>query len=361
MNSGVSQTWRVRLARIPAMAHRIATLAATACCPANRPPVQGLRRPPGRVALIVAMVTACAATTAPSFAAPSAATDDMSSAVTSQAQRRGTLYRVEDDAKPAHVVWLFGTIHVGRPDWYPLPREVMTAFGTARRLVLETDLRDTAAVATAVARHALYPDGEQLDAHVSVQTYALLRDTAARLHVPITALSAMRPFAVATLLSELALQQDGYRADLGVDQMLLRLASDAGKPVEGIESPEFQMQLFSRLGGNEQEAMLREQLEGMRDGSAQREMQTMVNAWAHADSLAIEGLLAREAAKGTATAAWMRDVLIDARNARMAQAVQALLPRPGPTFVAVGMAHLAGKNGIPQLLAQRGLHVKKIY
>src|SRR5690606_192278 len=70
---------------------------------------------------------------------------------------RGTLYRVDHENRTA---WLFGTVHVGQPAFYPLEPQVMQALHQADVLVVETDIRDLAALQRAIALHALYPDAD---------------------------------------------------------------------------------------------------------------------------------------------------------------------------------------------------------
>jgi uncharacterized protein YbaP (TraB family) len=45
----------------------------------------------------------------------------------------------------------------------------------------------------------------------------------------------------------------------------------------------------------------------------------------------------------------------------MAARVATLLRTEPSLFVAVGMLHLLGEDGVPQLLRQRGIEVTKIY
>ncbi|MEG1833323.1 MAG: TraB/GumN family protein, partial [Burkholderiaceae bacterium] len=71
-----------------------------------------------------------------------------------RAQPRGFLYEIHRGEQRA---LLMGTIHVGRADWFPLPAAQQARLDQATRIVLEADLGRTAAVAAAVARHALYP------------------------------------------------------------------------------------------------------------------------------------------------------------------------------------------------------------
>src|SRR5437868_4003887 len=63
---------------------------------------------------------------------------------------RGTLYRVRHQGNTSY---LFGTIHVGKPEFYPLEPRVTKAFAESGRLVVEFDIRNSAQVMTAVTKY----------------------------------------------------------------------------------------------------------------------------------------------------------------------------------------------------------------
>jgi len=54
--------------------------------------------------------------------------------------------------------------------------------------------------------------------------------------------------------------------------------------------------------------------------------------------------------------AHLREKLIDQRNVRMAQRMEPFLKK-GKAFIAVGALHLPGKNGLLQLLREKGFVV----
>jgi uncharacterized protein YbaP (TraB family) len=54
------------------------------------------------------------------------------------------------------------------------------------------------------------------------------------------------------------------------------------------------------------------------------------------------------------------DVLVRRRNAAWTSWLEARLKRPGTLLFAVGAGHLAGKESVQAMLAQRGLRVKRV-
>src|SRR5207237_7429793 len=56
-------------------------------------------------------------------------------------------------------VWLFGTIHAGKKEWFPLPAEIEEAFAASPVLAVEADVTNLAAIAK-TAESMSYPTGE---------------------------------------------------------------------------------------------------------------------------------------------------------------------------------------------------------
>jgi uncharacterized protein YbaP (TraB family) len=272
--------------------------------------------------------------------------------------RRGTLYRVRDHGNTA---WLFGTVHAGKLDWYPLEPTVTEAFESAGRLVVELDARNAQAIQEAFARRGVYPKGETLDKHLSASTLAAARRVAQRYDLSWTSISTLRPWAVTLLLSGLMLEKAGFQSALGADQYFLSRASKLSKPVDELESADLQLGLFDELSISQQEQLLAELLKGIDNGSGLKLAIAMVEGWSHADEAAVLRVMHKELTGTTVTALWMRRVVLGKRNRDMAARVATLLRTEPSLFVAVGMLHLLGEDGVPQLLRQRGIEVTKIY
>src|SRR5215831_3530001 len=57
-------------------------------------------------------------------------------------------------------IYLLGTVHVGRPDFYPPNIEYLRRFNEAKAIVVEADVFNAKRVGAAVQKVAVYPDGE---------------------------------------------------------------------------------------------------------------------------------------------------------------------------------------------------------
>lgn len=271
---------------------------------------------------------------------------------------RGTLYRVRYHGS---TTYLFGTIHVGTADFFPLAPDVMRAFNRASRLVVELDPRDAQPFQQALQRHGFYPDGDSLDKHLPAPALARVKQALQQYDIPYEKAARMKPWMIANLLDSINLQHHGYQSGEGTEMHLLALADSEKKPIEQLESADFQMGLFDDMPASEQQQYLLESLAELDDGEALKEDVALINAWASADGKAIQGVLVDSGKAKPAASRFIQQVLLDKRNPRMADKIAALVNQGGSSFVAIGLLHLVGKNGVPALLKQRGYQVEKVY
>ncbi|HEX7650970.1 MAG TPA: TraB/GumN family protein [Noviherbaspirillum sp.] len=269
---------------------------------------------------------------------------------------RGTLYRIRH---PGGTAWLFGTVHVGTPEFSSLGPEAMQALAASSRIALELDVRDDAAFQSALQKYGLYSGNDGLNAHLSAATLALLRVELNRAGVPYANVGRMKPWLLANLLVALQLERAGYERRNGVETWLAAQAES--KPLHELESADYQMSLFDGMSEADQEQYLREQLAELGSGETLRRSRELISAWAAADSKAQERVMTEELSEKTLSADFMRRTLLAKRNPEMATRIEDLLKKEGDAFVAVGLLHLLGENGIPALLQRRGYKVEKVY
>ena len=275
-----------------------------------------------------------------------------------RARHQGGFYRISGHGG---VAYLFGTIHVGQASFYPLAPEAQRVLAGADRLVVELDTRAETAFAHAVDRHGRYPPGGDIRQRLAPDTLARL---SAALHaegISVGSMAHLKPWLIANLLLSMRLEREGYRRSEGVEEKLLTQARRRGIKVVELESAESQLALFDSMNDIESERYLRETLDGLADGSVLRQAGRIIEAWRSGDTAALDALLQDTTAGSTVIADFTRRKLLGRRNADMAGQIDALMTRGGVIFVGVGLLHLLGDNGLPQLLAQRGYLVERVY
>ncbi|QDZ29167.1 TraB/GumN family protein [Noviherbaspirillum sp. UKPF54] len=272
------------------------------------------------------------------------------------AARRGALYRVRQQG---HTAYVFGTIHVGLPAFFPLDDQVTQALSHASRLVLELDVRRDEPFQAALRKHGLYADGDTLERHLSPAGLAHLRRALERFGMPFAQVTMLKPWLVTNMLVGLDLERQGYQRRYGIEFFLLAQAQ--AKEVRELESAEYQMSLYDDMSDAQQEQYLRENLAELEESASRGKARALIEAWASADGDAQERLLRESLAEKTLSADFTQRVLLDKRNPEMADKIGALLQSGETSFVAIGLLHVLGENGVPALLRRRGYEVEKLY
>ncbi len=272
--------------------------------------------------------------------------------------QRGTLYRATHGG---NISYLFGTIHVGQTAFYPLEPQVTRALSDAEKLVIEVDIGDTEAMRLAIMRHGIYPDGQTINRHLSADGSAQLRQALQRVGIPFESVARMKPWMVANLLLIQEMERNGFPTEQGIEKYFISLAQKQNKPIQELETADYQLSLFDSMNDAEQEEYLKENLAELANGKAMKKALALIAAWQNADAQALEDALLEMQKGETASDRFLQQVLLDQRNPNMANKVEALLKTDKTSFVAVGALHLLGDKGVPQLLRQRGYQVQKIY
>ncbi len=274
------------------------------------------------------------------------------------ARRQGALYRVKRDGQAGY---LFGTIHVGSPSFYPLAPEVSRALANASQLVVELDTRDNAAFHLAVARHGSYGKGDDISRHVSPETLDSLRQALHAVGITLASVAHLKPWLLANRLMGLELERSGYARSHGLETYLLANAQARGTEVAELESADYQLALFDTLDDADAEAYLRDSLRDLADGTSLRKAKNLIDAWSSGDTIAQDGLIHDATGDATVSSVFTRRTLLAKRNPEMAARIELLLQGGRIAFVGVGLLHLLGDDGLPQLLAQRGYQVERVY
>ncbi|WP_313031896.1 TraB/GumN family protein [Massilia alkalitolerans] len=272
---------------------------------------------------------------------------------------RGALFKATDKG---NTLYLYGTMHVGRADFYPLEPRIRAAIAAAPTLALEIDMKgDPAAIAAAVQQHGMFPPGSPGYAGLAPERRARIEAALRKHGLEPAAVAQLKPWMLVTMLAVFETAKLGYDPALGVDDHLATLARQGKTRIAELETMHYQAGLLNRLSDEDQWRLLEETLEDMASGRQLRETREMLDAYERADRRAQEDLMRRVESDDSLTGKFTRDILLDERNGPMADKVAALLAREDKAVVAVGLLHLLGQGGLPELLRKRGIKVERIY
>jgi uncharacterized protein YbaP (TraB family) len=269
--------------------------------------------------------------------------------------KRGFLYEVRKGNQSA---LLMGTIHVGRPEFYPFPAAQAARLDRADAVVLEADVSDTARAIAATQKYAVYPTGEPgLESRLPAPLKARIETLATRNQLDVTPLWRMKPWMLANVLALFEAAQAGYMPALSVEAYLTRIARQGNKPILELESIEQQFELFERASLSTQIAFLEDAVKAVETNAARREINRIAQAWETGDSAALERLMAEMRAQTSVGARFTVDTILLGRHPAMVKRIEALMAEGKLYLIAVGSLHLAGPDGLVAMLRARGYTV----
>jgi uncharacterized protein YbaP (TraB family) len=254
-------------------------------------------------------------------------------------------------------VYFLGTVHVLPPALQWRTSAIDKALGEAKAVYFETDIEPDQSTMTAVILQVgMYPPGETLSERLSPDDRAALTAAAEQFGTPMVVIDRMRPWLAATTLGQLAIGKAGFDPTSGVERSLFPDIKAAGKEIRKLETVEEQLHAFADLPETVQMGFL---VEGLRElGDESKTLNEMVDAWAAGDtdrlnSIMIEGDLGEMPEIYAA--------LLVNRNARWVPKLDQLIKtEPGTFFVAVGTAHLIGKDSVFEMLKPLGYTVERV-
>lgn len=261
------------------------------------------------------------------------------------------LWQVTDGERSLYIL---GSIHMLRPETYPLDDAIYAAFDASDVIAYEIDLSQMAAAAPLMLARGFYQDGRRLQDVLPGEVYADLSEHFGELGLPLQPFAAAKPWFMAITLSALVMQQGGYEGAHGVDMHFLERTQKAGKQIVALETMEEQLDVFEGLTDEEQVTMLRSTLDELDAGTGM--LDEMTDMWQRGD---VDGIAAMTTESMEGQPNLEKRILHD-RNERWVPQIEQLLQSGRPAMVIVGLAHLAGRGSVIDLLRARGHEVTRV-
>jgi uncharacterized protein YbaP (TraB family) len=256
-------------------------------------------------------------------------------------------------------VYLFGTVHAAKEEWYPLPRAVEEAYAASPVLVVEADVTDTAAMQR-TAPAMTYKPPDTLRNHVPPAEYERFRKILPRYRVPESQVAQLKPFMAVSVLVFSEWARLGYMPHLGIDNYLLRKAKAELKTVVELEGVDAQVKLMDSLTDAEHLQIFSGTITALDSGLTGEQITGMVNAWQTGDpALMLE--IARKYNETVPGAKEFEEKFVWGRHEEMLRKVEGYLNESRERhFIAIGSLHLAGPRGLVERLKARGYVVRQM-
>lgn len=265
---------------------------------------------------------------------------------------KGLLFEIKSNK---NTLYLFGSIHIAKANFYPLSPQVEQAYAQATTVAVEADVTDAEASKNALPLMT-YASPDKLQNHLTPATWQSLQSIAGP---AIEQFQGFKPAVVAMGFTLSVFAQQGYDPAYGIDLHFIHRAKADKKKLIELESIAFQASVMGALTDEEGNALLQQSLEALNNGEVLRDAESMVTLWKSADAEGLEKLFTEAANKDVGTKKLMK-LLLDDRNVAMTEKIKRMLIDGNKAFVVVGAGHLTGDNSIIDLLQKQGAQVRQL-
>lgn len=267
------------------------------------------------------------------------------------------LWKVEGTGRD---VFLFGSIHVGKPEFYPLHDTIETAFREADHLVFEVDPQTAAdpVILLEIQTRGMLPTDVTLTDVVSPAIVENLRRVMRGMGLPADNFMTLQPWFLTLMLTGLQMNSRGYVPQYGIESYLLSQKPNNTDVLE-LETIMEQIAYLEELNA---ETFLDYTLQSFEDGG--QEVEELISAWLCSDKDSLEEILFGDFSEdptAMADMAMLREKLFFERNIRMAAGVEDYLENgSGDYFIVVGAGHLLGERSVIDVLQNAGYQIRPV-
>lgn len=309
-----------------------------------------------RVAAGWVLAVACAAAAAQPAAdcppPPPGTASILADARRGDARDRGLLWRLDKDGRTS---WLYGTMHVSRPEWaVPGPR-IRDALLRSDVVAMELDPEDPE-----LARQLLASVDAGRSGRVMAGLLPLRARLAARACLADQHLAPLPPLIQLMTLSLVEARRDGFHPELAVDAVLWGMAQGAGKRRMALETPAQQFAALTPESEADERELVADGLREMEAGEDRALMLRLAQAWADGDEAVLADYPQWCRCLETPAERRLFRRLNDGRNPAIADKLAALHAGGERFFAGVGALHMTGPQALPVLLRARGFQVTRV-
>ena len=275
------------------------------------------------------------------------------------------LYKVTDDK--GNYIWLFGSIHVGKDEFYPLPDYVTKAFDNSDSLAVEFDIvafeQDVSAQMQAITPF-VYSDGTTIKDHISTDTYNKAVEILKENNSYSEMLDLYMPSMWSSSIDNFIYTKNGADTEKGIDLHFINEAYEQKKEVLSVESAALQYSMMAGFSEELQEFMLEETVESYYDEDAKEEINELMDVWLSGNEKEIVDMLNEDAdyddVKEKKLYEEYNNAVVVTRNLAMTDYAEDALTSGEKVFICVGTAHVVGDGGMADQLEERGYKVEVI-
>ena len=260
------------------------------------------------------------------------------------------VWRVTSASAPFYLV---GSFHSLTKDDYPLPEVYRDTLAQAQRLLFQYDPRRRDMLAQRFREAARYPSGLDIESELRPETLALLRKNLWRFGLKFDQVRHYRPWAIALrLLPERG--PLGPSSSLSMEMRIVSQARRSGKEVAGLETIDEHVAFWREMLERDSESLLVYTL--ARDKTVTALFAKTRAAWMRGDV----GALSSANASLRQANPEIAQRLLDRRNRRWVERIEAEMKTGKPTAIVAGAGHFSGPGSVIAILEEHGYKIEQL-
>jgi uncharacterized protein YbaP (TraB family) len=261
-------------------------------------------------------------------------------------------------SRDGNALFLGGSIHLLREKDFPLPKEFDRAFSQSTMLILEADVErveNDREIARYLRSQMRLPDGQRLQSILDPDVYDLLKAECTKYGLPIETVSRFKPSMVLAMLSMLQIRKLGF-AQQGVDMHYFQKARKTKKPINFLETVEFQIDMLVSMGEGYENDYVRYSLNDISDTDDENELLALVAEWRTGDASTSEASLIKMKEEWPV----IYQALVSDRNNAWIPQIEEYLDSGQVPFIIAGLLHMYGPDGLLTQLENSGCTVEQV-
>lgn len=246
--------------------------------------------------------------------------------------------------------YVFGTIHLINEKDFLFTPAMEEAFKESKAVTFEIKLDDMNNMSSQMSMmmKAFMDGGKTLRDLISKEDYELVQKHFSKIGLPLVLLERMKPMFLSALASgDISPEKMSSGEIVSYEFKLMDKAKAQNKPINGLETMEFQMSLFDSIPYEAQAKML---VDGIKSSDASEDQfRKMVELYKNQD---LEGMQRMVTGDEEGFGKY-EDILLVKRNQSWIPLMITAMEKQS-TFFAVGAGHLPGEQGVVELLEKQG-------
>lgn len=268
--------------------------------------------------------------------------------ITANGQESALLWKIEHEELEAPS-YLFGTIHLICQEDMIDYQAIDTALAQVEMVVFELDFSDTE-LAQTMMRHSQISDGKPVEDYLNADQIETV-DKYLKQHfgAGLSNFGNLKPFVIMTMTMQAMIECTTQ--PFSYEGFLLQKTQEYSLSVSGLETPEFQFSVMDKVPN-------KVYIEGLIDiieqpDSVKNLIETMAYQYLEQDILSLYDLFLESEME-----IYQQEILNNRNKAWISDMPSFM--NEGSVFFAVGAGHLAGENGVINLLRSRGYSVNPV-